>query len=116
MAVAAVRFGAGVTREIGMELVDRGLRARSSCTDPVVARLPPAQAVVDALDASGVKWVMYDRVHVEPTEQPWLDAIEFARAPHVRRDRRCWRRLVDRHGKGGEPVHDAIRLRTSSTT
>ena len=80
MAVASVRFGTGVTSEIGMELVDRGLRRALIVTDPVVARLPPAQAVVDALDGSGVKWVMYDRVHVEPTEQSWLDAIEFARA------------------------------------
>ena len=79
MAVASVRFGVGVTSEIGMDLIDRGLRRALIVTDPVVARLPPAQAVVDALDASGVTWVMYDRVHVEPTEQSWLDAIEFAR-------------------------------------
>jgi hydroxyacid-oxoacid transhydrogenase len=79
MAVASVRFGVGVTNEIGMDLSDRGLRRVLIVTDPVVARLPPVQAVVEALDASGVTWVMYDRVHVEPTEQSWLDAIEFAR-------------------------------------
>jgi hydroxyacid-oxoacid transhydrogenase len=49
-------------------------------TDPVVAKLPPARAVVDSLDASKVQWVMYDRVRVEPTEESWLDAIDFARA------------------------------------
>ena len=40
---------------------------------------PPCAAVVDSLDANGVKWVMYDGVHVEPTEQSWLEAIDFAR-------------------------------------
>ena len=79
MAVAAVRFGAGVTSEVGMDLIDRDLGRALIITDPVVARLPPVQAVVDSLDANGVKWVMYDRVEVEPTEQSWLDAIDFAR-------------------------------------
>lgn len=79
MAVAAVRYGAGVTREIGMELVDRNLRRVLIVTDPVVAKLPPVSAVVDSLDANNVQWVMYDRVRVEPTEESWLDAIGFAR-------------------------------------
>jgi hydroxyacid-oxoacid transhydrogenase len=79
MAVAAVRFGAGVTSEVGMDLIDRDLNRALIITDRVVARLPPVQAVVDSLDANGVKWVMYDRVEVEPTEQSWLDAIDFAR-------------------------------------
>src|SRR6187399_111582 len=79
MAVAAVRYGAGVTRELGMELADRGIRRALIVTDPVVARLSPARAVVDSLDANGVQWVMYDRVRVEPTEESWLEAIDFAR-------------------------------------
>jgi hydroxyacid-oxoacid transhydrogenase len=79
MAAAAVRYGAGVTREVGMDLADRGVRRALIVTDPVVARLPAAQAVVDSLDANGVKWVMYDGVRVEPTEQSWLEAIDFAR-------------------------------------
>jgi hydroxyacid-oxoacid transhydrogenase len=79
MAVASVRYGAGVTSEIGMDLADGGLRRALIVTDPVVARLPPTQAVVDSLDASGVTWVMYDRVRVEPSEESWLDAIDFAR-------------------------------------
>jgi hydroxyacid-oxoacid transhydrogenase len=78
MAVAAVRYGAGVTREIGLELADRNLRRALIVTDPVVAKLPPLQTVVESLDASGVHWVMYDRVRVEPTEESWLDAIAFA--------------------------------------
>jgi len=79
MAVSAVRYGVGVTREIGMDLADRGIHRALIVTDPVVARLPPVQAVVDSLDANGVKWVMYDGVRVEPTEQSWLEAIDFAR-------------------------------------
>ncbi len=79
MAVAAVRYGAGVTRELGMDLADRGIRRALIVTDPVVAKLSPARAVVDSLDANGVQWVMYVGVRVEPTEESWLDAIDFAR-------------------------------------
>ena len=79
MAVAAVRYGAGVTREIGMELADRTLQRALIVTDPVVAKLPPVQSVIDSLDISKVRWVMYDRVRVEPTEKSWVDAIDFAR-------------------------------------
>ena len=79
MAVAAVRYGAGVTREIGAELIDRKLYRALIVTDPVVAKLSPARAVVDSLDANDVRWVMYDRVRVEPTEESWLDAIDYAR-------------------------------------
>jgi hydroxyacid-oxoacid transhydrogenase len=79
MAVGAVRYGAGVTREIGLELADRNLRRALIVTDPVVAKLAPARAVVESLDASRVQWAMYDRVRVEPTEESWLDAIDFAR-------------------------------------
>jgi hydroxyacid-oxoacid transhydrogenase len=79
MAVAAVRYGAGVTREVGMDLADRGAQRALIVTDPVVATLAPVKTVVDSLEANGVKWVLYDRVRVEPTEQSWLDAIDFAR-------------------------------------
>ena len=37
MAVAAVRYGAGVTRELGMELADRGIRRALIVTDPATA-------------------------------------------------------------------------------
>ena len=46
MAVASVRFGAGVTREVGMDLADLGARRALVLTDPVVAKLPPVTTVL----------------------------------------------------------------------
>jgi len=80
MATSSVRYGAGVTAEVGMDLADRGVRRVLVVTDPVVARLPPATTVVDSLQGNGVEWVMFDRVRVEPTEDSVLDAIAFARS------------------------------------
>ena len=79
MAVSSVRFGAGVTREVGMDLKEIGATLALVVTDPIVAQLPPAQTVRESLERSGVKAVVYDRVRVEPTDESFLDAIAFAR-------------------------------------
>ena len=77
-ASSAVRFGSGVTGEIGQDLADRGVREALVVTDRNLARLPPVQRVADALDAAGIRWVLYDGVAIEPTDKSFLDAIAFA--------------------------------------
>jgi hydroxyacid-oxoacid transhydrogenase len=79
MAVSSVRFGAGVTREVGMDLAEIGARRVMVLTDPVVRQLAPVQTVLESLHSSGVTAVVYDRVRVEPTDESFLDAIEFAK-------------------------------------
>src|SRR5580765_7755240 len=78
MAASSVRFGAGVTREVGMDLVDLGVRRALVLTDPNLTRLPPVRTVLTALDAAGVEAVLYDGVRVEPTDVSFRDAIDFA--------------------------------------
>src|SRR5215472_11876643 len=78
MAVANVRFGAGVTREVGMDLVDLGVQNALVLTDPVLSRLPPVQTVLQSLKDNGVKYRIYDRVRIEPTDESFQDAIRFA--------------------------------------
>ncbi len=80
MATSSLRFGAGVTREVGMDLVDLGVRTALIVTDPQVAQLPPVQTVLAALEAAGVEAVIFDRVRVEPTDGSFRDAIQFAGA------------------------------------
>jgi hydroxyacid-oxoacid transhydrogenase len=79
MAVAAIRFGRGVTREVGADLADLGASHALVITDPTVRLLPPVETVLTSLDADRVRWTLYDRVRVEPTDQSFLDAIAFAR-------------------------------------
>ena len=78
MAASAVRFGVGVTREVGMDLKELGTTLALVVTDPTIAGLPPVHTVLDSLDASDIKYVLYDRVRVEPTDQSFHDAIGFA--------------------------------------
>jgi hydroxyacid-oxoacid transhydrogenase len=79
MAASNVRFGPGVTREIGMDLADLGVRNALVITDPGLARMTPVQTTLESLESAGVKFTLYDRVRVEPTDESFLDAIEFAR-------------------------------------
>jgi hydroxyacid-oxoacid transhydrogenase len=80
MAVSAVRFGAGVTREVGFDLADLGARHVLVVTDPVVAALPPVAVVRESLDANRIRHAVYDAVRVEPTDESFLAAIAFAKA------------------------------------
>src|SRR5580700_8611533 len=79
MTASNVRFGAGVTREVGMDLADLGVRKALVITDPVLARMAPVQTVLESLDSAGVSYTLYDRVRVEPTDESFLDAIGFAK-------------------------------------
>jgi hydroxyacid-oxoacid transhydrogenase len=80
MAVSTVRFGAGVTREVGMDLADMGATLVMVVTDPVVGKLPPARTVLESLEQNGVPYALYDRVRVEPSDESFLDAIAFGNA------------------------------------
>jgi hydroxyacid-oxoacid transhydrogenase len=79
MAASAIRFGQGITREVGFDLVDLGVTRGLVVTDATVGRLPPDQTVLESLESAGVTAVVYDRVRVEPTDESFLDAIAFAR-------------------------------------
>lgn len=78
MAVSSVRFGVGVTREVGMDLRDMGVENALVVTDPVIRKLKPCETVLDSLDAAGIRFTVYDRVRVEPTDESFQDAIRFS--------------------------------------
>ena len=79
MAASAIRFGSGVTREVGHDLVELGAARVLVVTDPTLARLAPVQTAIESLEAARIAFTVYDRVRVEPTDESFLDAIAFAR-------------------------------------
>ena len=83
MSVSSVRFGVGVTREVGMDLRELGATRVLVLTDPVVARLPPAERVLASLEDNGLTAIVYSRVRVEPTDRSFQDAITFARGHEI---------------------------------
>jgi hydroxyacid-oxoacid transhydrogenase len=79
MAVSSVRFGAGVTREVGMDLADLGAKRVLILSDPLLATMQPVAVTMESLRTNGIEAVLYSRVRVEPTDESFLDAISFAR-------------------------------------
>jgi hydroxyacid-oxoacid transhydrogenase len=79
IAASNVRFGAGVTGEVGADLNELGVRGVLLVTDRIVRDLPPVQIALESLQRNGVDAIVYDRVRVEPTDGSFLDAIGFAR-------------------------------------
>ncbi len=78
MAQSTIRFGPGVTREVGMDIRDRGLKRVMVLTDPTLSDLPPVHTALAAMDQEGIEYAVYDGVRVEPTHASFRDAIAFA--------------------------------------
>jgi hydroxyacid-oxoacid transhydrogenase len=78
LAVSNIRFGAGITGEVGMDLAELGARRVMLVVDPALVDLPTGVAVVDALRASRIDFVRYDQVRVEPTDASFQAAAKFA--------------------------------------
>lgn len=84
VAASNLRFGDGVTREVGMDLMNMKPRKVGVFTDPNVAKLAPMQMAVESLDSQpGLSYEVYDKVVAEPTEDSWRDAIAWARSHDI---------------------------------
>ena len=80
MATSTIRFGVGVTREIGLELADQGLRHVLVLTDPNLRKLPPVVTVLESLDDRKIRYALFDRVRVEPTDESFREATAAAQS------------------------------------
>ncbi|WP_339909573.1 hydroxyacid-oxoacid transhydrogenase [Symmachiella dynata] len=80
MAASNIRFGAGITGEVGMDLVDMGLRRVMLVIDPALIALPTGKTVIASLDDNGIDYELFDRVRVEPTDASFQDVAQFATA------------------------------------
>ena len=79
MATSNIRYGQGVTRELGMDLADMHAQRVMVLTDENVAKLPPIATARESLDSQKIEYAMYERVRCEPTDESFQDAITFAR-------------------------------------
>jgi len=77
--LSAIAFGPGVLEDTGEHLRALSCRRVAVFTDATVARLGPVEVVTRALAGAGIDAVVYDRVHVEPTDVSFRAAADFAR-------------------------------------
>ena len=75
---SSIKYGPGVTREVGFEMGRLGAKRVMVLTDPRMAESDPVKTTLDSLSDAHVDAVMYDRVEVEPTDVSFKEAIAFA--------------------------------------
>ena len=78
MDASGIKFGPGVTREVGHDMARLGARRVMVVTDPWLAGSGLVAPVLEALRAAGIEAVLFDRVRVEPTDESIRDAVAFA--------------------------------------
>ena len=80
MDTSSIKYGPGVTREIGHDMAQLGCRRVMVVTDPGLADSEALSTTLEALRVEGIDAVLFDRVQVEPTDVSLKEAIAFAAA------------------------------------
>ncbi|EHK21496.1 uncharacterized protein TRIVIDRAFT_78522 [Trichoderma virens Gv29-8] len=79
MAASSIRFGAGVTQEVGMDLKNLGSKRVCVVTDQTVNQLDAMKQVRESLEREGINFKVYSDVRIEPKDSSIKDAIAWAR-------------------------------------
>ena len=75
---SSIKFGPGVTREVGYEMRRLGARRVMVVTDPRMASSEAVAITLESLRDEAIDAVLFDRVSVEPTDASFKEAIAFA--------------------------------------
>jgi hydroxyacid-oxoacid transhydrogenase len=78
MDTSSIKFGPGVTREVGYDMRRLGASRVMVVSDPNLADSEPTSVVLEVLRGEGIDAVLYDRVHIEPTDVSFKEAAQFA--------------------------------------
>lgn len=80
MACSNIRYGPGVTAEVGMDLANMKAKNVGVYTDKKLVDMAPVKATIESLTKAKVNFKVYDNVRVEPTNESFVAAAEFAKA------------------------------------
>src|SRR5262249_19278541 len=72
-----VTFGRGCLAELGPRVAKRGLKRVALFTDARVRQLPFYAVAHGSLVTSGIDVVVFDEVHIEPTDASFAEAARF---------------------------------------
>ena len=69
MASSNIRYGPGVSQEIGMDLENMNAKHVGVYTDKNLIALPAMKVVLDSLHKANINYKVFDDVRVEPTDK-----------------------------------------------
>ena len=78
MAASNIRFGRGITREIGMDLVDLKARRTMLVIDPALRDHPVGHTVLESLKQNDIGFEVFDDLSIEPTDASFKAAADCA--------------------------------------
>ncbi|KAI1760267.1 Dehydroquinate synthase-like protein [Hypoxylon sp. FL1150] len=79
MAASSIRFGPGVTQEVGMDFKNMGAKRVCLVTDSTVRQLTAVRQAEEALSREGIQYEIFDKVRVEPKDSSIKEAIAFSK-------------------------------------
>lgn len=80
MSSTPVRFGPGVSEELGMDLKNINLENVCLVVDRNIINLPSVRTAFDSLSKELIKYEIFDNVRVEPTDDSMKEVIDFSRS------------------------------------
>jgi hydroxyacid-oxoacid transhydrogenase len=78
MDTSSIKYGPGVTREIGWDMEEQGSHRVMVVTDANLSESEPVAVTLESLRKHGIDAVLFDQVRVEPTDISFKEAIKFA--------------------------------------
>lgn len=72
MAASSIRFGPGVTQEVGMDFKNLGSKRVCVVTDPTVDKLDAMRQVREGLTREGINFKVYSNVRIEPKDSSYV--------------------------------------------
>jgi len=78
MDTSSIKFGPGVTREVGWDMQEQGATRVLLVTDPNLTDSEPVAVALESLKDYGIDAVLFDQAAVEPTDVSFKEAIKFA--------------------------------------
>jgi hydroxyacid-oxoacid transhydrogenase len=78
MDASSIKYGPGVTREVGHDMKELGAHRVMVVTDPNLADSEPVSVALEALREKGIDAALFDQARVEPTDVSFKKAIQFA--------------------------------------
>ena len=78
MDTSGIKYGPGVTREIGWDMEEQGSHRVMVVTDANLTESEPVMVTLESLRKHGIDVALFDQVRVEPTDISFKEAIKFA--------------------------------------
>jgi len=78
MDTSSIKYGPGVTREVGFDMKKLGVHRVMVVTDPNLTNSEPVSVAINALQEENIEAVLFDKARVEPTDESFKVAAKFA--------------------------------------